>query len=445
VCALPLHGGAPLLSMTQYRIGFRTFGCRLNQYETDMMRGLLEPTFEITESAADVYLLNACTVTGLAERKARQAARRLRREHPACRIVLIGCLADAVSQGTTEFVDADLLAGNVWKPRVRDVIHRVIRGASGLLPEIENTSLQQETVPGISGRVRAFQKIQDGCARACTYCRTTQVRGLPRSKPLVALHEEALRLVNSGIPEIVFTGIDLAQYHATDGNLGDAVRCVAGIPGLSRLRLASLNPSGITNELLDAFEAHEKACRHFHVPLQSGDDRVLARMRRGYTSSTYRRAIERVRTRFPEATFGADVIVGFPGETEEAFEHTLQLVREVGYLNLHIFRFSPRAGTEAASYTDCVPAPAAQARAAVLLSSWTAQCEQALDKQMGSTQDVLVEAQRDGRWRGYTSDYTFASFPSEQAIPIGAVRAIRVTGRQGTQLEGVVNHRTEAD
>jgi len=412
-----------------------------------MMRKALEPFFEIAadNSAADVFLLNACTVTGLAERKARQAARKLRREHPGCRIVVIGCIADAVSQNTTTFTDADLLAGNAWKSRVVDVVERAARGDCGLLPDIEASGLEIERVERNQRRVRAFLKIQDGCARACTYCRTTQVRGLPRSKSVQALTEEAIQLVHSGVPEIVLTGIDLAQYQGADGNLAGAVRAVASIPALKRLRLASINPSGITNDLLDAFAGHKKACPHFHIPLQSGDDDVLQRMQRGYTTDEYQRTLEQIAERFPDATFGADIIVGFPGETEEAFLNTVSLVERVGFVNLHIFRYSPRAGTEAATYTDRIPSAEAQQRAAALLATWEASCSQLLDNRIGTEQDLLVESRLDGRWRGYTRDYIFASFPSEKAISIGAVCTIRITGRQGTQLEGVVNHRVEAD
>ncbi|MCK5212656.1 MAG: hypothetical protein KAQ74_01930 [Dehalococcoidia bacterium] len=173
--------------MPDIRISIQTFGCRVNQYESEMMRDHLAPTYEMSDEAPDVIILNACTVTALAERKARQAARRLRRENPAAHIILIGCLADAVDQGTTQFTDADLLVGNSWKSRIDEVVELSLSGTCGMMASPKPGELSVERSHGPSRRIRAFLKIQDGCSRACTYCRTTQVRGEPRSKSIKAV------------------------------------------------------------------------------------------------------------------------------------------------------------------------------------------------------------------------------------------------------------------
>jgi len=429
--------------MPRPRVSIVTFGCRANQYESDLMRGLLSKGYEIVSSNAEVWILNACTVTALAERKARQAARRVHREQPAALVVVVGCLADAVDAGLSEFPGADLLAGNSWKGHIDRVVEEALAGTRGLLPPTEPLAAADERSNGPEGRVRAFLRIQDGCSRACTYCRATQVRGEPRSKPVPDVLEEARGLIQAGFPEIVLTGIDLAQYAPPQGTLADAVRAVLSIDKLARLRIASINSSGISTELIEVFASDDRACPHFHVPLQSGDDGALELMARGYTAAEYVEAIERVRRTLPAATFGTDVIVGFPGETAAAFENTCHVIEAVGFVNLHAFRYSARPGTAAATFKDAVPEPTKRARADELVERWHRASQPILDKRIGSTQDVLVEERREGVWRGYTRDYIRVRFTSTEEIPIGSIRAVRVTGAATEHLEG--NHEQRAN
>jgi len=417
--------------MARASISIQTFGCRVNQYDSDMMCDLLTSVYDITDEDPDVIILNACTVTGLAERKARQAARRMRRQHPAARIVVIGCLADAVDQGTTEFLDADLLAGNSWKSQIVSVVQRALSGACGTLATASSGELSAERSHGPQGRIRAFLKIQDGCGRACTYCRATQVRGTPRSKSIADATAEARALLAAGFPEIVLTGIDLAQYSPSLG-------------GLRRLRIASINPSGITPELIETCATCGVVAPHFHIPLQSGDDGILATMDRGYDSQGYLATIGRIRSRIPHATFGSDIIVGFPGEDEAAFSNTCRVVESVGFVNLHVFRFSPRRGTAAAEFAGRIPADVKRRRSEWLLAHWEQGLERTLDNRIGSSQDVLVEEHREDCWRGYTHDYLYVKFPSDQEIPVGSILPIRITGRTGATLEGVDDHRINA-
>ena len=426
-------------SMSNDRVSVITFGCRANQYEGAMMERLLEPAHAPVTGDADVYVLNACTVTNLAERKARQAARRLRREHPESTIIVIGCLADAVEKGLTRFHDADLLAGNAWKSRIREVVRRARSGDRGLLPAIEPRPIADETSAGNRERIRAYLKIQDGCSRACTYCRATQVRGPLRSKPVDAAIAEAGRLTLSGFPEIVLTGINLAQYAPHDGTLADLVRRILAIDGLLRLRIASINTSGLTDTLIEAFAEDERACPHFHVPLQSGDDRILRRMARGYTVAEYLRRIDAVRERIPHATFGTDIIVGFPGEDEAAFASTCGVVEAVGFSNLHAFRFSPRPGTAAAGFSDAVPADVKRRRADSLVRRWRSGLRSRLDNRIGSTQHVLVEERRGDEWRGYTNDYVYVHFASDEEIPIGSIRPVPIVAVAEDHVEGVAD------
>ena len=433
--------------MPRPRVSILTLGCRVNQYESDAMRGRLSTDYTIADADApetDVILLNACTVTALAEKKARQTARRARRAHPDAVIVLVGCLADAVAQGLTRFAEADVLAGNAWKGRIEEAVAAALDGGRGLLPTIGPGSLSRERADGPSGRVRAFLKIQDGCSRACTYCRTTQVRGDPRSKPLNDIVREAADLVVGGYPEIVLTGINLAEYAAGDASLADAVRAVFGVDDLKRLRLASIDPSGVTEDLLDAIASDPRACRHLHVPLQSGDDGVLRRMARGYSAAEYLAAIDRARDRLPDATFGADVIVGFPGEDDDAFAATCGVVDRVGYVNLHVFRYSVRPGTPAARLDDDVPGDVKHRRSDAVIARWRDGLRKLLDKRIGSIQHVLVEERRGAVWQGYSDDYVPIRFASSAALTIGSIVPVRIAHAGEQHLEGVHDDRADA-
>jgi len=430
--------------MAQIRVSIQTFGCRVNQYDSEMMRDLLTPDYNCTDEDPDVVILNACTVTALAERKARQAARRIRRQYAKARIVVIGCVADAVDQGTTQFPDADLLAGNSWKPLIDRVVQRALSGAYGTLAAASLGELSAERSHGPRGRIRAFLKIQDGCGRACTYCRTTQVRGIPRSKTIKDAISEARELLAAGFPEIVLTGIDLAQYSPVGECLADAVEAIATLSGLRRLRIASINPSSITPELIEVCASHDVVSPHFHIPLQSGDDRILASMKRGYDSQEYLKTLERIRSRIPHATFGTDIIVGFPGEDAAAFACTCSVVEIVGYSNIHVFRYSPRRGTAASTFPAQIPADVKRQRSKSLIARWEQGLGPTLDNRIGSTQHVLVEEHRGNNWRGYTNDYLYVNFPSDQIIPVGSIIPVRITGRTGATLKGVDDHRTNA-
>ncbi len=419
------------------RVGFITFGCRVNQYETEMMRTRLEGDYCISNDAADVYIVNGCTVTALADKKARQAVHRLRRERPDAKIVLIGCLGAAVKAGLSQIDGVDLIAGNDWKPRIREVVARVRAGETGVLPEVPLSPLSDERISDHPGRVRAFLKVQDGCDLACTYCRTTQVRGPSRSKPIPAAIAEARTLVARGYPEIVLTGINLAQYNPPNGNLARLVGELLQIKNLRRLRLASINPYGITEELVQTFAADPRACPHFHIPLQSGDDRILRAMHRGYTADFYRSRIGLIRKFLPDATVGADVIVGFPGEDDTAFRNTCALITEIGFANLHIFRYSPRRGTVAAQLPEQVSAPVKRARAAQLEEIYRTIQNRVLAGFMGKNEQVLIEQKKDGVWRGYTRGYIDTYVVGDMAV--GDQVQVRITAVRPGYLEGVTS------
>ena len=418
------------------RIALITFGCRVNQYESEMMRELLRPQFDLVSEAADVYVVNACTVTSLAERKARQAIGRIRRERPEAKILLIGCLADAILQGLANVEGVDLYGGNAWKGRIAEVVDRALAGHPGSLLPIPPAPCSEERITGHEGRVRAFLKVQDGCDLSCTYCRTKQVRGHGRSKSVAAAVSEVQRLVENGYPEIVLTGINLAQYAPSEGGLPRLVHAMLEIQGLRRLRLGSINPAGITESLLHVFSEDRRTCPHFHIPLQSGDDGVLARMKRGYDFSYYRSRVALVRRHIPEATFGTDVIVGFPGEGEAAFARTCAAIEDVEFVNLHIFRYSPRRGTPAATFPNSIPESIQTERAQRLQTLWTEARRRLLERRVGGHAEVLIEEKRGDFARGYSRGYIDTVVHGEKGTAVGDEITVRITGASSDRLEG---------
>ncbi len=411
------------------RVALITYGCRVNQYETQMMREMLATDYNIVTEAADIYLINACTVTSLAERKARQLVHRLRREIPVAKIVVIGCVGEAVARGLSRLDQVDLIAGNSWKIMVDSVVERALAGETGLLPSASIETMDKERITGQLGRIRAFLKVQDGCDFSCTFCRTTQVRGSSRSKSISAIVDEANGLVNNGYPEIVITGINLAQFAPPSGSLSSLSEELLQIDGLHRLRLASINPYGIKKNLISIFAGSDYACPHFHISLQSGDDGVLQVMARGYTRGFFLSRVDLVRRMIPKATFGSDIIVGFPGESDRAFENTLDIIREVGFANLHLFRYSPRAGTIAARARDQIPDTVKHERAQEAERVYRATQRNLLSSYIGKTAEVLLESEmKNGKWRGYTREYIDAYMNTMLPHNAGDKVVVRITG-----------------
>ncbi|MEW5826004.1 MAG: MiaB/RimO family radical SAM methylthiotransferase [Candidatus Bipolaricaulota bacterium] len=425
------------------RVALVTFGCRVNQADTDAMRRSLASRFLVTEETPDVVVINGCAVTRLAEKKARQAARRA--HATGASVILVGCLADAAARGWTTFAPAELLAGNAWKPHVQDVVAAILCGRRGALPARPILSLDDERTFGIPGRVRAFLKIEDGCSRACAYCLAVKVRGPVRSKSLAAAEAEARDLVARGVPEIVLAGINLAEYAPEEGSLPDLVRRLLAIPGLARLRLASIPADGLTDALLHVAAGEPRFARHFHVPAQSGDDRTLRAMRRATSVAQHLDAISRARKILPDATFGTDLLVGFPGEDEAAFARTCDLVRTARYANLHAFRYSERPGTEAAGFRNSLAEDVKRARAEALHRVWEPIRRALLDERIGATEDVLVEERCGRQYRGYTSTYLPVRFRSPVDLPVGSMARVRIVRAAYDEMEGVSDHRSSAD
>ena len=386
-----------------------THGCKLNQADTLVIArefkeaGLMQVA---EDERADVYVVNSCTVTHVADRKARQALRAARRRNPNATIVATGCYAQRTPEALEAIAEIDLVFGNVQKPRlVRQVLdwrgEQAVPCATG--DEAEYFS------PHVD-RSRAMVKIQEGCIQVCAYCIVPKVRGRERSIPTDELVSEVSAHVASGYKEVVLTGTQLGSYgfDLAGSSLVSLIEAIIAWTDIERLRVSSLQPKEMTHDLLALWD-DPRLCPHFHMPLQSGSDSILRKMRRRYDSEEYEETVERIRSRIPSASVTADVIVGFPGESEKDFRDTYELCERIGFADMHVFPYSVRPGTSAAHYEGHVPPDAKGERMRALLELAKRQARQFRLSRIGAVRRVLWEGQgmRDDSlcWFGLTDDY----------------------------------------
>jgi threonylcarbamoyladenosine tRNA methylthiotransferase MtaB len=405
-----------------------TFGCRLNAYESEAIRARASEA-----GLSDTVIFNTCAVTGEAVRQSRQAIRKARRTRPNARIIVTGCAAQTEPQTYCDMPEVDLVLGNVEKLAARSyadfgasLTERVLVND---IMSVRETAAQ--FVDSFEGRARAFLQIQNGCDHRCTFCIIPFGRGNSRSVPMGSVVEEARRLSEAGFAEIVLTGVDLTAYGADlpgSPSLGALVRKILKlVPELKRLRLSSIDSIEADDELLRAIAEEERLMPHFHLSAQSGDDLILKRMKRRHSRGHTIAFCEAVRRVRPEAAFGADLIAGFPTESETMFENTLKLVDEAGLSTLHVFPFSPRKGTPAARMPQ-VPKPVAKERAARLRAKGAAAHAARLRALIGSEQTLAIEKPGLGR----TACFAQARIDSDE-IPGSLIRT-RIVDATATHL-----------
>jgi threonylcarbamoyladenosine tRNA methylthiotransferase MtaB len=414
---------------------FETFGCRLNAYETEAMRALAAE-----HGLADAVVVNTCAVTAEAVRQARQRIRRLRAENPGRRLIVTGCAAQTEPQTFASMPEVDLVIGNLEKMRPGTWADLAREVATGLIGETEAVRVDdimsaRETaghlIDGFGSRSRAYVQVQNGCDHRCTFCIIPYGRGNSRSVPAGVVVEQIGRLVANGFNEVVLTGVDLTSWGADlPGRppLGDLVqRILRLVPDLPRLRISSIDSIEADPALMDAIASEPRLMPHLHLSLQAGDDLILKRMKRRHLRDDAIRFCREVRRARPGAVFGADLIAGFPTETEEMFENTLRLVEECGLTWLHVFPYSARKGTPAARMPQ-VHKSARKERAARLRSLGDARAAAWAAVQVGTSQRVLVERPEMGRTE------TFAEVAFAAPRPVGAVVEARITGVDGAVL-----------
>ncbi len=353
-------------------------GCKVNAYETEAMQQILEDAgYQIVDfgDKADVYVINTCSVTNVADKKSRQMLHRAKAKNPEAVVVAAGCYVQAAAERLEEDAGVDLIIGNNKKKDLAVILENYFeqkRGEKGsYVIDIAHTGEYEDLhINRISDHTRAFIKIQDGCNQFCSYCIIPYTRGRIRSREIADIEKEVKALAGKGYREIVLTGIHLSSYGKDlreETNLLDAVRLVHGIEGVERIRLGSLEPRIVTREFAQALKEMPKVCPHFHLSLQSGCEATLKRMNRHYTPEEYLEGCRILREVFENPAITTDVIVGFPGETEEEFEETREFLKKVHFYEMHIFKYSRRAGTRADRMPDQVPESVKTARSEALL------------------------------------------------------------------------------
>ena len=401
---------------------FYTLGCKVNQYETQVMRELLQKDgFTCDEdSTSDIVVINSCTVTAESDRKTRQAVRRYRRKYPDAIIILTGCMVQAFPQQAKLLGEADIIFGNHDISKIADYIKEFLKDRKQIVDIVDHKKGDLYNTPYIcnfSERTRAHIKIEDGCERYCTYCIIPTARGCVRSRPLDEIRAEAEKLAKNGFSEIVLVGINLSAYGKdTPYNLCDAVETVCSVNCILRVRLGSLEPDHITDDMLKRFKAQEKFCPQFHLSLQSGCDKTLKRMNRHYDSDFYADLVARIRNIFHSAAITTDIMVGFAGETEEEFSESLQFVKSVGFARAHIFAYSKRSGTVAAGLKSQVENSVKEARSKLMYAATRDSELSFLKSQIGTTVPVLFETVAKGHFEGYTPNYTRVTVNDDRII-----------------------------
>lgn len=401
------------------KAALHNLGCKVNAYETEAMQQILEQGgYEIVpfQAKADVYVINTCSVTNVADRKSRQMIHQARKRNPEAIVIAAGCYVQTAEEKIKEDTSVDIILGNNKKNELLEKIK-----------EFEQTKKRSEDIGKInyiqpyeemkldktSEHTRAFIKVQDGCNQFCSYCIIPYARGRVRSRKADDVIDEVQRLAANGCKEIVLTGIHLSSYgidlQQEEDSLLKLIQQVHEVEGIERIRLGSLEPRIVTEEFASELAQLPKLCPHFHLSLQSGCDATLARMNRCYRTAEYEEGCQRLRKYFQNPAITTDVIVGFPGETEEEFAETKQFLEKIHFYEMHIFKYSVRQGTKAATMENQIPEPVKTERSAVLLELEQEMSEQFRETFLGKKVEVLLEETQciDGNWYyvGFTKEY----------------------------------------
>ncbi len=438
-------------------VAFHTLGCKVNHYETEAIWQLFkEENYERVdfEQNADVFVINTCTVTNTGDKKSRQVIRRAIRRNPEAVVCVTGCYAQTASAEIMEIPGVDIVVGTQDRHKLLGYINEYqkerqpINGVSNIM---KNRTYEELDVPYFTDRTRASLKIQEGCNNFCTFCIIPWARGLMRSRDPKKVIEQATQLVNSGYKEIVLTGIHTGGYgqDLKDYNLAQLLRDLETVDGLERIRISSIEASQLTDEVIEVLKQSHKVVRHLHVPLQSGSDSVLKRMRRKYSMSHFSERIQKLHEALPGLAVTSDVIVGFPGETEAEFQETYDFIVNHHFSELHVFPYSPRIGTPAARMDDQIDEEIKNERVHKLIElsnqlakTYASQFEndvlEVIPEEKGSHDNVLV---------GYADNYMKVEFEGDTSL-IGQICKVKITKagypiNQGSLLR-VVTHASNA-
>lgn len=415
-------------------VSFYTLGCKVNQYETNAMeQQFIKNNYEIVENTqkADIYVINTCTVTNMAERKSRQMLRRVREINPSAVLVVCGCYAQVAKNELEQIPEIDIILGINEKNEIVQIVKNYMEKMAeqdkrSQEAEIDDVSKQKEFLDfgdvTYTEKNRAVVKVQDGCNMFCSYCIIPYARGRIRSRKIESVVSEIEKIAKEKIKEVVITGIHVASYGKDFDNentskkirLIDLLEAINKIDGIDRIRLSSLEPTIVDEEFATRLSKLDKICDHFHLSLQSGCDETLKRMNRKYTTQIYRDAVATLRKYYPEASFTTDVIVGFPGETDEEFAKTYEFLKEIDFYRLHVFKYSPRRGTVAEKMPNQIDGNKKEERSNKLIELSNSTENKHNQSYIGKTVKVLFEEFEDGFFKGHTTNYMMVKVAGEE-------------------------------
>lgn len=429
------------------KVAFFTLGCKTNQYETNgMIQKFIEAGYEICElkDCPDIYIVNTCTVTNISDRKSRQALRKVKQQNPNAIVVAVGCYAQVAKDDLEKMEEIDIVLGNKEKKEIVKYIEQFLNKKNTKIVDIADISKQKDFdeygFVTYSERTRTTIKIQDGCNNFCTYCLIPYARGRIRSRKKDNILEETKKVANSGIKEIVLTGIHIASYGKDfDDNyfLIDLLEDLNKIEGIERIRLGSLEPTIIDEEFVQRLKKLNKVCKHFHLSLQSGCDETLKRMNRKYTTKEFEKVTKLLRENFENANLTTDIIVGFPGETDEEFEKTYTFLKNINFYKMHIFKYSKRTGTPAATMLNQIDGNIQEKRSNKLLElSMENQIRYNLSY-VGKTVDVLFEEKNEDFWIGHTDNYMIVKVKTDENLE-NKIKSVQITDTNNEELIGEI-------
>lgn len=419
------------------KVAFCSLGCKVNQYETNAMaQKFIEHGYEVVEfdEYADVYIVNTCTVTNVADRKSRQMLRRAKEINKDATLVACGCYAQVAKDELKKIPEIDLIIGNNEKNDIIQIVenHIAQKGAEDLVSDVmyklDYVELGTTTY---TEKTRAVIKVQDGCDRFCSYCLIPYARGHIRSRKIENVIEEIKKVVEEGINEVVITGIHIASYGRDfkGENIGliDLLEEINKIQGLHRIRLGSIEPTIITDEFAERLSKLDKICDHFHLSLQSGCTETLKRMNRRYTTEEFRDVTKRLRAKFPNAALTTDIIVGFPGETDDEFNTTYEFLKDIAFYKMHIFKYSQRKGTKAAVMPNQVDGKIKEERSKKLIELSNENEYNYNKKYIGKQVEVLFE-EREGEYlKGHTTNYIVVKHKTDKDDLINKIAKVTVS------------------
>ncbi len=402
-------------------VAFCTLGCKVNQYETNaMMQKMIEAGYKVVdfETKADIYIINTCTVTNMADKKSRQMLRRVKEINPEAILVAVGCYAQVAKEKLEQIPEIDLILGINEKNDIVKYVEQASKNTyvSDVLHQTEFLDFGDVTY---TEKTRAVIKVQDGCNQFCSYCIIPYARGRIRSRKPESVIKEITDVAKEGIKEVVITGIHIASYGKdfnTEYRLIDLLEEIQKVDGIQRIRLGSLEPTLITEEFVTRLKKLSKICDHFHLSLQSGCNETLKRMNRKYTTDQFRHVVELLRNAYPEVHLTTDVIVGFPGETEEEFNKTYEFLKEIKFYKMHVFKYSPRSGTVAAKMPNQIDGNIKEERSNKLIELSDENEKEYNQKYIGKEVEVLLE-EREGEYlKGHTTNYMVVKMKTNENL-----------------------------